>query len=303
MNFFLELLVGGLTKGGIYALIALGYTMVYGIIALINFAHGEIYMIGAFTGLIASLFFSSLGLTGWALLALVIMVAALWAAMYGLTLEKIAYAPLRKASRLSPLISAIGASIFLQNFVLLTQTPNYLLFPDLASDLPGLSFLKPIAHLASPIQVCVIVMVALILAVLTFILKKTWTGLAMRAVSQDPLMAQLTGINLNKVIARTFILGSVLAAIGGVLIGCATRQIDSNIGFLAGLKAFTAAVLGGVGSAPGAVLGALILGFAESFTAGYFSGDFEDVVAFVLLTLILTIKPSGLLGQKIAQKV
>ncbi|MDR2140763.1 MAG: branched-chain amino acid ABC transporter permease LivH, partial [Deltaproteobacteria bacterium] len=156
MNFLLELCVSGLAKGSVYALIALGYTMVYGIIALINFAHGEIYMIGAFTALIASLFLGTLGLTGWGLLLSVMVVAALWAAMYGWTLEKVAYKPLRQSSRLGPLISAIGMSIFLQNYVLLAQTPDYVLFPDLVGEIQGLGFLTPLAHLTSPTAIIII---------------------------------------------------------------------------------------------------------------------------------------------------
>jgi branched-chain amino acid transport system permease protein len=303
MNFFVDLCISGLTKGSIYALIALGYTMVYGIIALINFAHGEIYMIGAFTALIASIIFSSLGLTGLGLLLSVAFVAGLYAAMYGYTLEKIAYQPLRGSSRLAPLISAIGLSIFLQNYVLLAQTSNHVQFPDLIGDLTWLGFLEPIYYLATPTQVAIIFTTAVTMVILTVIIKKTKLGLSMRAVAQDPVMARLSGVKIDKVISRTFIIGSVLAALGGLLIGCSMQQIDSNIGFLAGIKAFTAAVLGGIGSIPGAVLGALVLGFAESFTAGYLASDFEDVVAFVLLTVILTFRPGGLVGRGTSQKV
>ncbi|MDR1086254.1 MAG: branched-chain amino acid ABC transporter permease LivH [Deltaproteobacteria bacterium] len=303
MNLFVELCFSGLTKGSIYALIALGYTMVYGIIALINFAHGEIYMIGAFTALIFSLILSSWGFSGLGLIFSVMVIAGLYAAMYGYTTEKIAYKPLRSSPRLSPLISAIGLSIFLQNYVLLAQTSNDILFPDLIGQLDFLGFLEPIAHLATPTQICIVITCAVTMAVLSFIIKKTKMGLAMRAVAQNPDMARLSGVNIDRVISGTFILGSVLAALGGLLIGCSMQQINSNIGFLAGLKAFTAAVLGGIGSIPGAVLGALILGFAENFTAGYLASDYEDVVAFILLTAILIIRPEGILGQPISRKV
>ncbi|MDR2199357.1 MAG: branched-chain amino acid ABC transporter permease LivH [Deltaproteobacteria bacterium] len=300
MDFFLDLLVGGLTKGSIYALIALGYTMVYGIIAVINFAHGEIYMISAFTALIFGSILSSVGLAGWGLLFAVIAVSALYAAMYGWTVEKIAYKPLRGSSRLAPLISAIGMSLFLQNFVLLAQTPNYLPFPALVPDVP---FPAILTRHASDTQIVIILVTAASMALLTLFIKKTRMGTAMRAVSQDLEMARLSGVDTDKIISFTFITGSVLAAVGGVLIGCGMRQIDFYIGFLAGMKAFTAAVLGGIGSVPGAVIGALILGFAESFAAGYISSSYEDVVAFAFLILILIFKPDGVMGAATTHKV
>ncbi len=300
MEYFRDLLISGLTKGSIYALIALGYTMVYGIISLINFAHGEIYMIGAFTALIAATVLSQMGLAGWGLLAAVGAAAVIYAAMYGWTVEKIAYKPLRKASRLAPLISAIGMSIFLQNYVQLVQTPNFLTFPNL---IPEISFLEPISHIVNKTQLAIWIITALIMAVLTCLIKFTRVGMAMRAVAQDANMARLTGVNIDRVISATFVIGSSLAAVGGLLIGCYMQQIDFYIGFLAGMKAFTAAVLGGIGSIPGAVLGALVLGFAESFAAGYLSSDYEDVVAFVLLIVILIVRPGGLLGSSQTQKV
>jgi len=300
MEYFRDLFISGLTKGSIYALIALGYTMVYGIIALINFAHGEIYMIGAFTALIASMVLSQLGLAGWGLLLSVGLVAVLYSAMYGWTVEKIAYKPLRNASRLAPLISAIGMSIFLQNYVQLAQSPTFLIFPDLV---PNMGFLEPWAHIFNKTQFAIWISTALIMVALTLIIKFTRLGLAMRAVAQDKDMARLTGVNIDRVISGTFVIGSSLAAVGGLLIGCYMQQIDFYIGFLAGMKAFTAAVLGGIGSIPGAVLGALVLGFAESFAAGYLSSDYEDVVAFVLLILILIVRPGGLMGGNQTQKV
>ncbi|MDR2612721.1 MAG: branched-chain amino acid ABC transporter permease LivH [Deltaproteobacteria bacterium] len=300
MELFLNLCVSGLTKGSIYALIALGYTMVYGIIALINFAHGEIYMIGAFTALIFSMALGALGLSGWGLLLACGLLAAVYCAMYGWTLEKIAYKPLRGQSRLAPLISAIGMSIFLQNYVQLVQTPNFLAYPDL---IPPLPFAGALSGVATKSQVAIVAATALSMIALTLFIKRTRMGLAMRAVSQDPTMARLSGVNIDRVISSTFVIGSVFAAVGGLLIGCATRQIDSYQGFLAGMKAFTAAVLGGIGSVPGAVIGSLILGFSESFAAGYVSSDYEDVVAFVLLILILTLRPDGIMGSATTQKV
>ncbi len=300
MELFLDLLISGLTKGSIYALIALGYTMVYGIVGLINFAHGEIYMIGAFTALIASLALSQAGLAGWGLLVSVGAVAVVYSAMYGWTVEKIAYKPLRGSARLSPLISAIGMSIFLQNYVQLAQSPNFLTFPKLV---PELGFLAPVTHMVNSTQFFIWLATAVIMTALTVLIKFTRLGLSMRAVSQDPDMARLSGVNIDRVISSTFVIGSALAAVGGLLIGCYMRQINFYIGFLAGMKAFTAAVLGGIGSIPGAVLGAMVLGFAESFAAGYVSSDYEDAVAFVLLIVILIARPGGLMGAAQTQKV
>ncbi|MDR1656801.1 MAG: branched-chain amino acid ABC transporter permease LivH [Deltaproteobacteria bacterium] len=302
MDFFLSLFMSGLTKGSIYALIALGYTMVYGIIALINFAHGEIYMIGAFTALIFSMLLGgpAVGMSGWTLLLTVAALSALYAAMYGWTMEKIAYQPLRGASRLAPLISAIGMSIFLQNYVQLVQTPNFLVFPDL---IPQIDLPAAVAKAINRTHLVILIVTAVAMVALTVFIKFTRMGMAMRAVAQDPIMARLSGVKLDRVISVTFVIGSVLAALGGLLIGCSMRQIDFYIGFLAGMKAFTAAVLGGIGSIPGAVIGALILGFAESFAAGYISSSYKDMVAFIILIIILTLKPGGIFGTSQTQKV
>lgn len=300
MDYFIELFFSGLTRGSIYALIALGYTMVYGIIGLINFAHGEIYMIGAFTSFIVA---TVLSIYGFPLLAIVVIAgvaAVVWSSSYGYTIEKIAYKPLRHAPRLSPLISAIGMSIFLQNYVLLAQTSDFLPFPTLIPDFP---FMEPIAHIVGSTDLAILVTTVVVMIALTFIIKFTKIGKAMRATAQDRTMATLVGINVNNVISATFIVGSALAAVGGLLIASHIGQINFYIGFLAGIKAFTAAVLGGIGSIPGAVLGSLILGLTESFATGYVSSDYEDVFAFSLLVLILIFKPSGLLGKATNQKV
>jgi branched-chain amino acid transport system permease protein len=299
-EYFFELFLGGLTRGSIYALIALGYTMVYGIIELINFAHGEIYMIGAFTALIVANVLTLLGMNELAVLALAGVLAVGYAAAYGYTLEKIAYKPLRNAQRLSPLISAIGMSIFLQNYVLLAQTSQFLPFPNL---LPEIGFLEAIAHIIRPAEVLILATTALVMVLLTCLIKFTKVGKAMRATAQDKQMAMLAGVNVNRVISFTFIIGSSLAALGGVMIATHIGMINFYIGFIAGIKAFTAAVLGGIGSVPGAVLGGMVLGWTESFATGYVSSDYEDVFAFALLVLILIFRPEGILGRSTAQKV
>jgi branched-chain amino acid transport system permease protein len=300
MDYFLELFVGGMTRGSIYALIALGYTMVYGIIELINFAHGEIYMIGAFTALIIASVLTMSGMNGLSVLIMASVVAVIYSAAYGFTVEKVAYKPIRQAPRLSPLISAIGMSIFLQNYVLLAQTSDFLPFPNL---MPELTFMEPYAGFIGSSEFIIILTTAVIMVLLTILIKFTRMGKAMRATAQDRDMAMLVGVNVNRVISNTFIIGSALAAVGGVLIASHIGRINFYIGFIVGIKAFTAAVLGGIGSIPGAVLGALVLGCTESFATGYVSSDYEDVFAFILLILILIFKPSGLLGHSTEQKV
>ncbi|RLC26129.1 MAG: branched-chain amino acid ABC transporter permease LivH [Deltaproteobacteria bacterium] len=300
MEYFLELVLGGLTRGSIYALIALGYTMVYGIIQLINFAHGEIYMIGAFTALIFTSVLTLLGFNEIAVIVLASLAAVIYSSAYGYTVEKIAYKPLRHASRLSPLISAIGMSIFLQNYVLLAQTSDFLPFPNL---IPEFEFIKPYRYIISSSEIVILITTSTAMILLTFLIKFTRTGKAMRATAQDRNMAMLVGINVDRVISITFIIGSALAALGGVLIASHVGQINFYIGFIAGIKAFTAAVLGGIGSIPGAVLGALVLGLTESFATGYISSDYEDVFAFGLLVLILIFKPAGILGRVTARKI
>ena len=290
---FIQQLMNGLVLGSTYALIALGYTMVYGIIELINFAHGEIYMFGAFAGLILVTvlkvpFF------------LAFFLAMALASLLGITVEYLAYRPLRRSTRLAALISAIGASIFLMNYVQLAQTPDFLPFPELV---PEFSFMEPVAQYVSSVDMVILVMTALTMVALTVLIKYTRVGKAMRATQQDLVMARLVGINVDRVISATFVIGAVLAAIGGVLIASRTGQINAAIGFMAGIKAFTAAVLGGIGNIPGAVLGGLVLGIAETFGAGYISSAYEDVFAFGLLVLILILRPAGLLGKAVKQKV
>ena len=300
MDYFIELFFGGLTRGSIYALIALGYTMVYGIIGLINFAHGEIYMIGAFTAFIVASVLSILGFPMLAIFVLAALAATIWSSAYGYTVERLAYKPLRNAPRLSPLISAIGMSMFLQNYVLLAQTSDFLPFPEL---IPEFKFMEPVAGTIGSSDLVILITTAVTMIVLTWLIKFTRIGKAMRATAQDRKMALLVGINVDNVISVTFVIGSALAAIGGLLIASHVGQINFFIGFIAGIKAFTAAVLGGIGSIPGAVLGSFILGLTESFATGYVSSDYEDVFAFSLLVLILIFRPSGLLGKATIEKV
>ena len=300
MDYFIELFLGGLTRGSIYALIALGYTMVYGIIQLINFAHGEIYMLGAFTALIVASILSMLGWNQIAILVIASVVAMVYSAAYGFTIEKIAYKPLRQAPRLSALISAIGMSMFLQYYVLLAQTSNFLPFPNL---IPDFKFLEPVEHIVRSSEIVIYVTTAIVMVLLTGLIKFTKIGKAMRATAQDRSMAMLVGVDVNKVISMTFIVGSATAALGGVLIASHTGQINYYIGFIAGIKAFVAAVLGGIGSMPGAVLGSLVLGMSESFFTGYISSDYEDVFAFLFLVFTLIFRPSGILGRSDTDKV
>ncbi|HHD64124.1 MAG TPA: branched-chain amino acid ABC transporter permease LivH [Desulfobulbaceae bacterium] len=300
MDYFVELFFSGLTRGSIYALIALGYTMVYGIIGLINFAHGEIYMIGAFTALITSTVLSIFGFPLPAIVILTLLASAIWASAYGFTVEKLAYQPLRNAPRLSPLISAIGMSMFLQNYVLLAQTSDFLPFPAL---IPDFDFMEPYAGFIGSSDMVILVTTTVVMLLLTWLIKFTRTGKAMRATAQDRKMAMLVGINVDNIISITFVIGSALAAIGGLLIASHIGQIHFYIGFIAGIKAFTAAVLGGIGSIPGAVLGSFILGLTESFATGYVSSDYEDVFAFSLLVLILIFRPAGILGKASIEKV
>jgi branched-chain amino acid transport system permease protein len=301
LKFFLQVFLAGLTKGSIYALIALGYTMVYGIIKLINFAHGEIYMIGAFTALIiGSVLQITTGFSPLLIFFISLGAAIFFAAGYGVSMEKIAYKPLRNSPRLTALISAIGMSLILQNYVRMAQTPDFLPFRSM---IPDFKFLTAGKSYVNTTQLVILITTVIVMILLTLLIKFTRIGRAMRATAQDKVMAQLVGIDINKVITVTFAIGSATAAIGGVLIANHMGQINFYIGFLAGIKAFVAAVLGDIGSIPGAVLGSFVLGMTESFGAAYISSAYEDAFAFVILIIILTFKPSGLLGRSEIEKV
>lgn len=299
---FLQQLINGLTLGCVYALIALGYTMVYGILKLINFAHGEIYMIGAYLGVIGLGLWQFLALQGLGpvpLILFLLVFAAIFAALWGVAIERFAYRPLRSAGRLSPLISALGMSIFLQNFVMIAQGAREKVFPDLFT---GRGLEIGTARM-TPVQILIFVTSIVIMVGLTLLVNHTKIGSAMRATAQDKIMAQLCGIDVNHVIAITFAIGSGLAGIAGVLVASYYGMINFYIGYQAGLKAFTAAVLGGIGNIPGAMLGGLILGLVEAFGAGYISSEYKDVYAFIILILLLIFKPGGILGEHVAEKV
>jgi branched-chain amino acid transport system permease protein len=304
LEYFLQQLINGVTLGAIYGLIAIGYTMVYGIIGMINFAHGEIYMIGAFVSLIAFLIVGILGLT-WVPLALVIVLVAAMAfsAVYGWSLERIAYRPLRGAPRLAPLISAIGMSIFLQNYVQISQGPRTKSLPPI---LPGgFSILERDGFLVhiSYIDLIIIIVTLTLMVGFSLLIARTSIGRAQRACEQDMKMAALVGIDVDRTISMTFVIGASLAAVAGMMALFKYGVIDFFIGFLAGIKAFTAAVLGGIGSLPGAVLGGLLIGLIEVFWSAYFTAAYKDVAAFTVLVLVLIFRPTGLLGRPEVEKV
>lgn len=294
--------INGLTLGGVYAIIAIGYTMVYGILELINFAHGEIYMLGAYLGIIFLGFFTVTGLTATSLplaLILTVVLTVIFCSAYGFTIEKVAYKPLRNAPRLSPLISAIGVSIFLQNYVMLTQGATDKVFPQRFGE-AGLQFMNVnVTYL----QAMIIAVSGLLMLSLHLFIRKTRMGKAMRATAQDKTMAALVGINVDSVISLTFIIGAGLAAVAGIMVASYYGLVNYFIGYIAGIKAFTAAVLGGIGNIPGAMLGGIILGLVESICAAYISSEYKDAYAFIILIVILLIKPSGILGRTTEEKV
>ena len=299
---FLQQLANGLTIGAIYALIALGYTMVYGVIQLINFAHGEIFMVGGYLVLsILLLFGIGQPLAGVALLGLLILCAALSMAgcgLLGFGIERLAYRPLRKAQRLAALITAIGVSFFLQNAVMLLYGATDRRFPALVPSVRWQLFGVTVTAL----QVTIWITSALLMIALQFLVMSTQLGKAMRATAQDPKACQLLGIPVNRIIATTFVIGSALAAVGGMLFGLYYNTINFHDGYLTGLKAFTAAVLGGIGNIPGAMVGGIVLGVLEGLGAGYLSSQWKNVFALLVLVGILLFKPTGLLGERIADR-
>ena len=306
-SLFFGELVSGLTLGSIYALIALGYTMVYGILKLLNFAHGDVYMVGAFVGFFVLQWLGgalSPAVTGWLVVAIMFAVAMLACGLLGVGIERFAYRPLRDAPRIAPLISALGVSIFLQNSALLLWGPQFRDYNTF--DLVGVKSYS-IGHnfFISNIQILTISVSIGLTIVLALVVSRTRTGKAMRATSFDRDAAEMMGISIDRVISFTFFLGSALAAAGGIMFGLVFGQIFSLMGFTAGLKGFTAAVVGGIGSIPGAVLGGFLIGLTEAFATGYLPGGsvYANLYVFALLIGMFLIRPSGLLGSPVIQKV
>ncbi len=311
MEYFVQQLINGITLGSIYGLIAIGYTMVYGIIGMINFAHGDVFMISAFIALITIL---ALGVTGassiaFILLALliVLVISMTFTAAWGWTVERLAYRPLRGSFRLAPLITAIGMSIVLQNFVQISQGARVKPLQPIISG--GITVMRgetvngPIVVQLSYMQMIIVLTTIVLMVVFSLLIARTPLGRAQRACEQDSKMASLLGVNVDRTISLTFVMGAALAAVAGLLFVLFYGVIDFYIGFVAGIKAFTAAVLGGIGSLPGAMLGGLLIGLIETFWSGYFTVEYKDVAAFSILVIVLIFLPSGLLGRPEVEKV
>jgi branched-chain amino acid transport system permease protein len=304
MEYFVQQLINGLALGSIYGLIAIGYTMVYGIIGMINFAHGDIFMVGAFGALIVIVGLGAVGFGGAGVLIILALLAAmLIAAVYGWALERVAYRPLRGSFRLAALISAIGMSIFLQNFVQLSQGARVKPLQPMVEG--GFVVMEKgnFAVTLSYLQIIIVVTTVVLMAGFSLLIAKTPIGRTQRACEQDMKMASLLGLDVNRTISLTFVMGAALAAVAGMMFLLYYGVIDFFIGFLVGIKAFTAAVLGGIGSLPGAMLGGLLIGLIETFWSGYFTVEYKDVAAFAILVLVLIFRPTGLLGRPEVEKV
>ena len=308
MDIFAQQIINGLVLGSVYALVALGYTMVYGILELINFAHGEITMMGAMVALavIGALVGAGVHLPGIAIVALGLLVAIPACMALGFTIERIAYRPLRRAPRLAPLITAIGVSIILQNVAMLIWGRQYISFPPI---LPAGRH-QVFGATISDVQIAILVTSTLLMFLLVLLVNKTRLGRAMRATAQAPQIAGLMGVNVNSIISLSFVIGSALAAVAGVMVSAYYGLAHYYMGFLLGLKAFSAAVLGGIGNLAGAMLGGLLLGVIESLGAGYIGdltggflgSNYQDVFAFFVLILVLVLRPSGLLGERVVER-
>ncbi|MBZ6068381.1 high-affinity branched-chain amino acid ABC transporter permease LivH [Aeromonas schubertii] len=302
--YFVQQLLNGLTIGSTYALIAIGYTMVYGIIGMINFAHGEVYMIGSYVAFMVMAALMMMGIDSTVLLlGSAFLISIIITGGYGWTIERVAYRPLRGGNRLIPLISAIGMSIFLQNLVRMAQGSRDIAMPALITGGVELGSDNGFQASLSWMQIIIFVVTFVTMLTLTQFIGRSRMGRACRACAEDIKMANLLGIDTNVVIAVTFVIGATLAAVAGVLLGMYYGVINPYLGFMAGLKAFTAAVLGGIGSIPGAVLGGLLLGVVEAMTAGYLSTEYKDVMAFALLIFVLLFMPTGILGRPEVEKV
>ena len=309
MNFdiLLQQILNGLVLGSVYALVALGYTMVYGILQLINFAHGEVLMIGAMVGMtMVTVVLADSGLPGWIQLLIAVGTAIPVCVAVSMLMERLAYRPLRNAPRLSPLITAIGLSIFLQTLAMIIWTPNPQVFPDLLPTDP----IRIGGAILAPKQMLILGVAAAMMAGLMILVNKTKLGRAMRATAENPRIAGLMGVNANFVIAATFAIGATLAAVAGVLVAMNYNIVHFSMGFIPGLKAFTAAVLGGIGNIAGAMVGGMLLGIIESLGAGYigdltggFLGShYQDIFAFAVLIIVLLFRPSGIMGERVADR-
>jgi branched-chain amino acid transport system permease protein len=304
MEYFLQQLINGVTLGSIYGLIAIGYTMVYGIIGMINFAHGDIFMIGGFIALIAFLALVAIGVTAVPLaLLLVLLLAMALTALYGWAVERVAYRPLRGSFRLAPLISAIGMSIILQNYAQIAQGARVKPLPPLVTGDHTLIASEAFTVQISNIQIIVVLTTLVLMAAFSWLVAKTRLGRDMRACEQDLKMASLLGVDIDRTISLTFVIGAALAAVAGIMYLLYYGVIDFYIGFVAGVKAFTAAVLGGIGSLPGAMIGGLLIGLIETFWSAYFSIEYKDVAAFSILIVVLIFLPTGILGRPEVEKV
>ncbi|MCI4678674.1 branched-chain amino acid ABC transporter permease LivH [Rhodoblastus acidophilus] len=303
MEVFLQQLINGVTLGSIYGLIAIGYTMVYGIIGMVNFAHGDVFMLSAFIALLLLLLMKSAGLPSGVLFILVLFGSMCITALWNFVIERVAYRRLRGSFRLAPLISAIGMSTFLSNFVTVTQGPNNKSIPPLLEKVILLTHDNSYDVTLSYKQILIVTVTAVLLAAFWFVVQKTPLGRAQRACEQDAKMAALLGVDVDRTIALTFVIGAALAAVAGFLFLLQYGVVKSTDGFVPGVKAFTAAVLGGIGSLPGAVLGGLAIGLIETLWGQYFSSDYKDVAAFSILAVTLIFMPSGLLGRPDVEKV
>ena len=305
MEVFIQQLINGITLGSIYGLIAIGYTMVFGIIGMVNFAHGDVFMVSSFIALIVLLILTSwLGMGSVALaLLIVLIVAMVFTSLVNWVIERVAYRPLRGSFRLAPLISAIGMSIFLSNFVQVTQGPRNKPIPPLLRDVITVMEGNGYDVTISYRQLIIWAITAILLAAFWYLVTKTSLGRAQRACEQDQKMASLLGVNDNRTISATFVIGASLAAVAGFMVTLYYGNIDFYMGFTAGIKAFTAAVLGGIGSLPGAMLGGLLIGLIEAFWSAYFSVEYKDVAAFAILVGVLIFRPTGLIGKPEVEKV
>jgi branched-chain amino acid transport system permease protein len=304
MDYFFQQLINGLVLGSIYGLIAIGYTMVYGIVGMINFAHGDIFMIGGFIALITFLILVSIGMTMVpVILLLVLLVAMAVTALYGWTVERIAYRPLRQSFRLAPMLSAIGMSFVLSNFAQVSQGARVKPVPPIITGGYTLHDSGNFAVQLSNVQIVVVVTTIVLLAIFSYIVARTRFGRDMRACEQDQTMAALLGVDVDRTISMTFVIGASLAAVAGMMYLLYYGLVDFFMGFIAGIKAFTAAVLGGIGSLPGAMLGGLAIGLIETFWSAYFSVEYKDVAAFSILIIVLIFMPTGLLGRPEVEKV